>query len=388
MREVSVSVPRYCWLMTPVLGFVMAATPAHEAVPDDGASDLERNRQFLRKWQADPEHDARLRRDLRAYWKMPRAKRERLRQLDQQLHQLDAKTQQRLWRVAERYREWLEKLPEDRRREIETAKDWQERLARIKEARQRQWIDKLPRRVRDDLMKLPEKERKARIVQLRQEELALRKLWQKPVRPGPPPPKPRTHLHDFPPEVREYAEKQLLPRLSAEEKRQYHDAEGRANFALTIKQLTDHHPVLPPLPAPNKPIVRYEDLPEKAKGIAGAKPMWERRVEAWRKLRQVEGIWPEWAETFVSFLTPEQRKIIPPLGASRPREFPSAVQTFIETNLRQAVKPIEFKRLKDWEGKWPEYPRRLLDLAHRHNLKVPGMSLPGTADLWEQPRQE
>ena len=97
----------------------------------------------------------------------------------------------------------------------------------------------------------------------------------------------------------------------------------------------------------------------------------------------MEGIWPEWAETFVNQQTPEQRKAIPPLGASRPREFPPAVQTFIENKLRPAVKPIEFRWLKEVEGKWPDYPLLLLDLAHRHNLKAPGMSLPGTADLWE-----
>ncbi len=145
--------------------------------------------------------------------------------------------------------------------------------------------------------------------------------------------------------------------------------------------------MLPPLPAPRKPIARDEDLPDKAKSIAGAKPMWERRVDAWDRLRQVEGIWPEWAETFVILLTAEQRKEMPALGASRPREFPQAVQTFIETKLRPVLKAGEPRQLKNLEGKWPDYPRRLLELAHRHNLKVPGMSLPGTADLWEPPRK-
>jgi hypothetical protein len=374
--------------MVPLLVFVMAATPAHEAELDDGAPALERNRHLLRKWQADPEHAARLQNDLQVFWKLPRAKREQLRQLDQELHRLDAKTLKRLWTVAERYRAWLEKLPENQRQAIETATDSQERLARIREICQQQWIEKLPQRVRDNLMKLPAEERKTRIAQLREQELVLRKVWLRPPRPAPVPVKPRTHLHDFPPEVREFVEQQVLPRLSAEEKRQYHDAEGRANFAVVVKRLADRHPVLPPLPSPHKPITRYEELPEKAKGIAGAKPMWERRVDAWNKLRQMEGIWPEWAETFVKLLTPEQQKAMPPLGASRPREFPPAVQTFIDTKLRPAIKPMEFKRLKEVEGKWPEYPLRLLDLAHRHNLKVPGMSLPGTADLWEQPRQE
>ncbi len=221
------------WLLIPLLGLVMAATPAHEAVPGDGA--LESNRQLLRKWQADPEHEERLRRDLRTYWKLPKAKREHLRQLDQELHQLDAKTQEHLWRVAERYRDWLEKLSPEQRQEIDSAADGHERLARIQEIRQRQWIEKLPRHVRDDLMKLPANERKARIVKLREQELVLHKLWQRPIRLGPVPVRPRTHLRDFPPDVQEFVEKQVLPRLSAEEKRQYHAAEGRANFARARK---------------------------------------------------------------------------------------------------------------------------------------------------------
>jgi hypothetical protein len=180
VKEESVSVPRYCWLLTPVLAFVMAATPAHEG----GSGDLERNRQLLQKWKEDPEHYARLRRDLRAYWALPRAKRQRLRHLDAELHQLDAGTQKRLWRVAQRYNAWLEKLSPDERREIETASDGQERLARIKEIRQRQWIERLPQRVRDELMKLPAEERKARIVQLRQQESVERKPWQRPIAPG------------------------------------------------------------------------------------------------------------------------------------------------------------------------------------------------------------
>ena len=128
------SVARYYWLLMPVLCCVMAATPAHEAASDD----LERNRQLLQMWKADPDHFARLRRDLRDYWALPASKRERLRLLDEELHQLDEKTQKRLWKALERYSIWLEQLPEKERKEIETASDAQERLHRIKEIRVRE----------------------------------------------------------------------------------------------------------------------------------------------------------------------------------------------------------------------------------------------------------
>ncbi len=128
------SVARYCWLSTQLFCCLLAATPAHEA----GSDDLEHNRQLLKKWQVDPEHSARLQRDLRDYWALPASKRERLRLLDKELHQLDEKTQKRLWKALERYSVWLEQLPENERKEIETASDAQERLRRIKEIRARE----------------------------------------------------------------------------------------------------------------------------------------------------------------------------------------------------------------------------------------------------------
>ena len=38
------------------------------------------------------------------------------------------------------------------------------------------------------------------------------------------------------------------------------------------------------------------------------------------------------------------------------------------------------------EGKWPEYPRTLLELARKHRLGVPGMTLPGPRGWWENGR--
>jgi hypothetical protein len=378
-----VSISRYGWLLMPVLCCVMAATPAHETP----SGDLERNRQLLQKWKTDPDHYARLQRDLRDYWALPASKREHLRLLDKELHQLDAKTQKHLWKVMERYSTWLEQLPEDERRQIETAADAHERLDRIKEIRERQWIESLPRKVGEELAQLPAEQRTARVAPLREQERHQRRLWQQPLG-GSRSLKQPTRLHEFPKEVQDFVEKQLLPHLNAEEQRRYRQAEGRPEFSHTVKHLADQHPVLPPLPAPRRPVTHYEDLPEKAKGIARAKPLWERRVDEWKKLREVEGKWPEWAETFVRLLTEEQRKAMPPLGASRPREFPVAVQTFITTTLRDRVKLGEFRKLQKAEGKWPDYPRHLLKLAHDHNLQVPGMSLPGPAELWEEARKK
>lgn len=376
---------RYICPLLPILACLLAATPAHETA----SGDLQRNRQLLQKWKADPEHYARLRSDLETFWALPEEKRESLRRLDRELHQLDAKTQKSLWAVAQRYSAWLDRLSEADRQAIESAPDSQERLRRIGEIRDRQWMERLPRTVREELVNTPPEARSRRVAELREEERRQRKQWLRPLGTNPRTGKQPTHLNDFPRDVKEYVEKNVLPRLTPDEGRHYRQAEGRwPAFLLLLIQLSDRHPVLPPLPAPQKPITRYEDLPEKAKTLAGPKTSWERRTEEWKQLRQVEGKWPHWAEAFTSLLTDDQRKAMPPLGASRPREFPSAVQTFIETTLRNQVKPGEFRRLREAEGKWPDYPRRLHELAQKHHLQVPGMSLPGPAELWDEARKK
>jgi hypothetical protein len=379
-----VSISRYCGLLAPLFTVVLAATPAHEE--PSAPRDLEHNRQLLQKWQTDPEHYARLQRDLRDFWALSKPNRERLRQFDRELHDLDASSQKRLWKVAERYRAWLERLPEEDRRKIEAATDLANRLRLVKEIREGQWLERLPRKVSEQLEKLPADERALRVERLREQERKQRKLWERPLGPGPRPAKPRTQLQELPEVVQAFWTKNVLPRLSAEERSEYERAKSRGEFVPTLKRLAEQHPVLPPLPPPAKPVRRYEDLSDDAKRIAGAKPLWERRTDTWKRLQKVEGVWPEWAELFLGALTPEQRKALPSLGASRPREFPPNIQKFIDTTLRNKLRHPEWRKLRETEGRWPEYPKRLLELAHKHNLEVPDMSLPGSIEGWDVTR--
>ncbi len=168
--------------MLPMLAFLAAASPGEDGAPEvTDTTNLERNRQLLDKWKADPEHYARLQRDLYDFWALSKAKRRQIRQLDQAFHQLDVKTQKRLWQVAERYTTWLDRLPQTERQQIEESKDDQERLHLIRTIRERQWIERLPRKVREDLEKLPPKAREAQIVQLRKQERQQRLLWSRPI---------------------------------------------------------------------------------------------------------------------------------------------------------------------------------------------------------------
>jgi hypothetical protein len=373
-----VSISRYGGLLASMLIFILAA-PAYEA--ESEAGDRARNRQLLEKWKTDAEHYARLQRDLRDFWALPEAKRQHLRRLDKELHDLDAKTRKQLWKVAERYTAWLERLPEDERRRIEATEDLGERLALIKEIRERQWIERLPQKVREELDKLSAEERAARVAQLREQERQQRKLWQ-----GNPRSKPPTRLADLPPEARVFVQKHLLPHLTAEEKAKYDAAVGLPEFPRLVKELAKHHPVLPPLPPPGKAIVRFNDLPAKAKVEAGSEAAWEKRRDVWERLRKVEGKWPEWALLFHSLLTARQQSRMPSLGASRPSEFPREVADFLRDKLEPKLTSDEKQHLHAAEGKWPEYPKRLLQLAEKHKLEVPGMSLPAFTEAGNNAR--
>ncbi|MGH7170508.1 MAG: hypothetical protein ACRELG_09555, partial [Gemmataceae bacterium] len=258
--------------------------------------------------------------------------------------------------------------------------DTQERLRLSQAIRERQWIERLPRKVQADLNKLSEEARSAEVARLREQEREQRLLWKRPLNAGSRVRQP-SRPADLSAEARNFIDKHLLPRLTAEEKRQYHAALGRwPDFPRTLKELAKHHPVLPPLPPPHKAIVCFEDLPDRAKIVAGSKPSWERREDVWQRLRRDEGKWPEWALTFHSLLSKPQCQRMPPLGASRPEDFSANIRDFIRKPLWQKVSKAEWKELRALQGKWPDYPLHLLRLAEKHKLEVPGMSLPGVGN--------
>jgi hypothetical protein len=369
------------WLLIVLAGWL--AVPAL-ALPEAGPDELERNRRLLERWKADPEHYRRLLEDFRAFWESPPDRQERLRRLDRELHETDSATQQRLWGVLERYRLWLERLPESDRERVLNAPDKRRRLQIIKELREREWVDRLPQALRNELLTIEDpRKRAARIAEVRREDRQIRRLLQRPPRPRVPPGLRPAKLEQFPPEVQRFVTEQLLPHLGPAEKQQLERA-GKARWpflARTILLLSERHPVLPPLPG--KAVTRYADL-----SPALREQLPRRAVE--KKLRQemqkAEGKWPEFALAFTHAYRQVHRRPPPPLGASRPGEFPPAARAFLVNKLLPALGKDEANALAGLEGRWPDYPHRLLELARRHRLVIPGMSLPGPPALWEGAR--
>jgi hypothetical protein len=363
------SVRRPWWLAVVLACLSSLAFASHEE-----ADELERNRRLLDKWKANPDHYQRLKRDLNAFYALPAARQEQIRDLDRQLHEADPETQTRLWGVMERYSVWLEQLPEPERRAVLGAKD---KATLIRGLRQREWIERLPRPVRNDLFRLPPEARLARIYELRQQEQQQRVLWQRPLgstdvaRP--------TKYNDLPAETQTFFAKEVLPRLSEEDKKQLKQTEGNwPDFPKQVSRLADRYPVLPE--GPLGKVTKAAQLPPEVKArLEGSK--------AAKEVARLEGRWPDYALAVTDAVRAEGGPV-KPLGASRLEEFPPATAVFVRNRLLPSLNMGEQAELKRSEGRWPDYPRRLLALAQKHHVVIPGMSLPGPQDTWAVARVE
>ena len=162
-------------LITALLGAALPVLAVTDPAPPP--DDLDHNRRLLDRYRADPDHYARLLRDLRAFETLPPERQERMRQFDRELHEEDPATQQRLWEVLERYSDWVGRLPEADRLRIDEAADRTERLTVVKELREQEWVARLPKAERDDLEAMSPAMRTKRIAVLRLEERQRRKDW-------------------------------------------------------------------------------------------------------------------------------------------------------------------------------------------------------------------
>jgi len=369
------------------MALLAGATPVlalSESSGDETAATVERNRHLLEKWRGEPEHYARLLHDVHAFHALPPEQQARMRRLDHDLHEEESEAQARLWRVLERFANWLERLPEGDRLNILETTDSKERLRRIKEIREREWVERQPLAIREELAKAPADQRASQIARFKREERQRRQEWAGParVKPGPVP----KRLADFPPEVQRFVNEALMPMLNDEEKQQLKDADARGNgVARMLAVLADRHPI--ELPGPSTGPTRFPELPTDVRKALAPKMLDGMRLteSARRKLAPYQGKWPEFAIAVTEFARTNNITLPQQLGPSSPHDkrFSHIVQDFIEKTLVPALVGKEEKdHLKSAEGRWPEYPRTILELARKHELMVPGMYLPGPREAW------
>lgn len=367
------------------LGVALPALALSEPPPaEDPQTTLEKNRRLLEGWkQQEPGHYARLKRDHDAFRGLPADRQARMRQLDHDLHAEDPATQARLLRVLDRYAAWLDRLPTGDRAWIADSPDSAERLKRVQAVRDRQWVERLPRQVQADLQKLPPDQRAEEVAKLRQKDRERRLEWfwaghprgessLRRVRP--------TRLSELPQEVQFYYVQALARVLTFEERQRLAEAEGHwPQFARTLGELAERHPfILPGWPGTKWP-THYAELPKEARDKL---PVRNVKAEGIR-LKNVAGKWPDFALTFTEVARQKKIDLTVQLGPSRPKDFAPPVKQFLENRLLPQLTPAEKKELEEAEGKWPEYPRLLLDVARKHDVQIPGLHQPGPREFWD-----
>ena len=324
----------------------------------------------------------------------PAARRQQLRTLDTAVRSLPTAERGRLVGVLEDYSSWLDRLPEGDRREVLSAPSPGARIEAVIRTKEKLWRESLPALLRDQLRATADTtERLGLVGQWRQTELArreewslARRQWSRGVEPFPWPfaePGVPRQVEDYLRTALRFSPKESLAacRLSREEMadlRARADAATRDGswllYGAALYRAEQKHPALPEFGG-KPPVVNFSALPKELVTELQRKS----RVEI-RRLPSV-GKWPDFALDLADAAA-QARVPVPDLGPAKPGEFADSFNQFLAKTLGPALTDPERDDLRKLEGKWPEYPRKAMDLARKKDLPVPGLTLPGKPSLW------
>lgn len=363
-----------------LLAAVLATVAWAVDVPGDEAG----NRKLLALWKTDPDHVARLKQNLKAFRSLPSDQQEQLRELERGLQQLHPSKQPRLRTVMENYAGWLSRLPEPDRQKVNDAAADPDRLRVVQEILERQWQESLPKPDQDKLAKASPDERAKLLEKLRADESERHKLRQharlmieEAADFGPTP----FAQPQFRERIMVYVEDSLRPLLiRTEEDRLNRALEQQMNrrFPVILELSEGRNPLPFPGPAPfgsNKAIRSWQDLPVSVtEKFPDAVP---------ERIRNAEGKWPQFPLAVIA--EAKERNVTlnwSLLGPTKQSELPLSVQKFVKDDLSSKLSESEKRQLIDAETKWPDYPRKVKELADKHRLPIPGIALPGTREQW------
>src|SRR5262249_18506924 len=151
----------------------------------------------------------RLKAEYLEFLKLPKERRQLLRDIDEALDDEPPSTQARLWAVLDRYTSWLDRLDPKDRQQIDSAPTPQKKLEAVKAVREREWMSRLAKAQREQIERVQNGERAALIDRFRQKERKDRADWQLAVRLQNDP--IQRSPADFRPELQLYVEKSLMP---------------------------------------------------------------------------------------------------------------------------------------------------------------------------------
>ena len=334
----------------------------------------------------------------------PVARRQQLRKLDQDLHELPAADQNRLRPILENYALWLDRLPDADRRDIVAAPTPAARLEAVAQLHQKHWREGLPVPIREKLASTAGVEERLELLRdwktrdraRRDEWHVARRQWPTlfgPERPAPWPfaePGVAGQVDQY---VKDAFKVDLAVALSPKNDmplaarltrpeftylKSAHDSATKDKnwfvYGVAVYRLAQLHPYLPE-PQPGKSLV-----------VSGATLPAELPPRMLRKGADgpARGKWPEFALDTARKCAAERVPVPESFGPCRPADFTDPVREFVTKVLVPRLTDAERDGLKKLEGKWPEYPQQVLKLASlpKYDFAVPTVTLPGTPSLW------
>lgn len=341
---------------------------------------------------------------------LPPARQQQLRALHQDLAAADAKAGQELRAALDAYAVWLDRLPEADRKKVLAAPTPAERLDAVRQVKEWQWRATLTPRQKDRLKEVQSTEERLNLAaEFRAQEQRRREEWklaqhqwqllsEKGHKPWPfsddrldrridgyvraafgadlsaPLPDRKAPLF-LPPGCRLTREQYL-------ELRALHDAAHRDGYWLSygayLLRLSDALPTLP-LPKDGKPVTSFATLPPGFRQVVmkdGKEPK--------GPLLNLTGKWPDFALHVHNVARNRPKLDTSLLGPCRPGEFADEVNGFLTKTLLPKLTASDRNDLDKLSGKWPDYPRKVVELAGKHDLSVPGVTLPGEPSKWDK----
>jgi len=337
----------------------------------------------------------------------PPARQQQLRTLHRTLNELPTKEKSSIESTLEAYAVWLDRLPDATRKEILSATNAGDRFEAVLRVRERQWRESLPATQQKALKSVATVEERTQFLrELRQREQAFRREWE------------LTHHHWQPNKsedqkawpfntpalaksVDEYIRKGFgvdlaqpidkkgdiaAPcRLSKDELielKYRHEAAYKEgywfSYGACLLQLAEQHPMLPE-PGKGKPLTQIDQPPLSLMTVR--RLVKNDGISLPNRFKASLGRWPDFALE-IAKLDSNSKEKLPPLGPCRPGEFQDDVELFLKEQLFPKLGKGEREKLDGQLGKWPDYPRALIDLAKAKNLSVPGAMLPGEPKRW------
>ncbi len=326
----------------------------------------------------------------------PLSRQQQLRKLDEEISNESADRQVALLETLERYAIWLDRLPDSYRKEVLMAPAAFERLEAIRIIRSRLWREGLPASIRNRIQQAEISQRDTMINEIKQQDTRRRTTWELARREWA---NIRTDRRPWPfddegltEQVNRFVDEKLRTRLSNAERIDLEsmrkDLTMNADwfkwylYGNTVFRLSELHPTLPE-PISGKLIKSHMDLP--------AEFLQQLRRKSGPGRRQLvqhpsSGKWPDFAETVVKeaseLKVPFPKDLV--FGPSRLTEYTPPVRTFVETQLLSELTPKEKGELSKAESIWPDHSQKIMELARKHDLSVPGVTLPGAPSNWEK----